>query len=405
MPTYPSSSKPWTLFHVYRYINNNVFTREIILLVFVLYLLLEKNVRFYQRSLLTIQGDITDTTIPDSSSSSSNSGRNNNHLRLSNVPESKNNNDITIMERLKRPQWITNLITIPGKTITFRKFTLKNNLNFYFPEESVMHSAEHIIKNEVDIINYFFETVRAVSKPKPCYIVDVGTNGGFYTLLGRTLGCYVFGIDAQPHCIDRLYSAIHVNGYSNDLGVMIKLGVISDHDGDQIDVGNSACSGLWSIRDASWINKESTGVNFVPTYTLGTLLQQWLEALSFSVSFPIVSSLPSSSFSHPLKRKIQIMKMDIEGNEIIGLSTILPYIQYSIVQTFILELIPDRLDIFNTFNQTKSVFVTMYENGYICTTGGKIDMTIENVLHFFNPKYKFEREEGISPTWICTLGI
>jgi hypothetical protein len=147
-----------------------------------------------------------------------------------------------------------------------------------------------------------------------CLMLDIGSNGGYYSLLGLSAGCRVVGIDAQPRCLDRLASAAVLSGFetrfasqqqitaadddANDENVALTLlhTALGDDEQRSIRVGATRCSGLWS----------------------GTIESRWIDAESaFDVDVPMLT------LEHALRRvavgvdrSIDVMKIDIEGGEV-----------------------------------------------------------------------------------------
>ena len=149
----------------------------------------------------------------------------------------------------------------------------------------------------------------------------VGSNGGFFSLLSRKLGCKTVAVDAQPWCLKRLSSSVVMNGFQDN--IFIKWGVVSEDPKVVLEVGATKCSGLWSAnaKESDYINKESTlQVN--------------------------VSSLPMKSIIEPLENSdvMSIMKIDAEGSEFNIIRSALPLFTTKRLKYIVVEIAPGRVD-------------------------------------------------------------
>jgi FkbM family methyltransferase len=91
----------------------------------------------------------------------------------------------------------------------------------WFAREDTLHSAEYILAQEAPNVQWWTQrAARAAASPGGCRAADVGSNGGFFALTARALGCAVLAVDAQPRCLQRLASSAAVNGFASGVATM-----------------------------------------------------------------------------------------------------------------------------------------------------------------------------------------
>ena len=241
-----------------------------------------------------------------------------------------------------------------------------------------MHSARYIAKNELNTLRVWAKALLggrhridnhrwepyAPGAQKNC--LDVGSNGGFFSMLSLALGCNTMAVDAQPWCLARLSSGAAVNGFGDDLA--ITWAAVSDDPALEIAVGTDKCSGLWSVdeKETDHINKESSGQATVKSKRIDAILSAWLPD-------------PTS--------KVHLFKIDVEGSEIAVLLSCLPYFEAQRIENVLVEITPALSTKTSSMEGCDKVINTLYDSGYTIDEIGKNSMQRLNraqALSFFH---------------------
>jgi cell division protein FtsL len=109
--------------------------------------------------------------------------------------------------------WLLNVFEAAGKipteamqVVSFRMFDLRRRMGnvegpppFFYPVEETLHSATYIVANEIPVlISWMKDLHRAQKEKTTANCLDVGSNGGFFSLMSRSAGCRTLAVDAQP---------------------------------------------------------------------------------------------------------------------------------------------------------------------------------------------------------------
>jgi FkbM family methyltransferase len=229
---------------------------------------------------------------------------------------------------------------------------------FFYPIEQSLHSAEYILKFEVRTLRTWGSVLlgskglrsKVLEEPKSRrqkVCLDVGSNGGFFTLYSRSLGCKTMAVDAQPWCLARLSSAVAINNFHD--GVNIEWGAVSDDPSLEINVGINQCSGLWSVHEEenSAVNKESDAVTVVKSRTCKDLLEGWLgDGDDWNVD---------------------LFKIDTEGSEFSILKSCLPYLEAKRIGHVLVEIAPARSVEITSIADIEKVVKSLYGSNYVFT--------------------------------------
>jgi hypothetical protein len=124
--------------------------------------------------------------------------------------------------------WLLNVFHAAGRlptadqqVVSFRMFDLRQSLGkvagpppFFYPVEDTLHSAMYIVANEIPVLMSWMKDLhRAQAQKKTANCLDVGSNGGFFSLMSRSAGCRTLAVDAQPwyvfHIISERLVEIH----------------------------------------------------------------------------------------------------------------------------------------------------------------------------------------------------
>jgi FkbM family methyltransferase len=214
-----------------------------------------------------------------------------------------------------------------------------------------------------------------------CNTLDVGSNGGFFSLLSRSLDCNVLAVDAQPWCLTRLSSGASINGFYDKIAT--RWTAVSDIPNMTITVGASKCSGLWAVKNSEWINEESSESIEVQSTTCTDIVNDWL---------------PDSS------EIINLMKIDAEGSEVGILRSALPLLKSHRIKHIIAEFVPGRTKEITPFRIVQDTFTEMYSAGYQCfrTVQGTVPVDLPAVLLFFDPMNP-AKGRSAPQMWRCSL--
>lgn len=209
-----------------------------------------------------------------------------------------------------------------------------------------------------------------------CYVADVGSNGGFFTLLSRAIGCRVLAVDAQPRCLERLASAAAVNGFAS--GVTTVWSAVGPNASAHISVGATRCSGLWGVVGADWIDAESSRI--------------------VSVGMRSFTEILMSSGVLPDGAALTLLKIDTEGSEIAVLKSALPVLRARRVAGILVEVVPARVAAISPAADVIGTFTAMYETGYACSTDATTWMALGDLLAVFR-----EGATVVGEQWVCAL--
>ena len=248
------------------------------------------------------------------------------------------------------PGWEKEIKT-NGDTISFKRLSPGMDVSFWYSVEDTLHSAEYIQQFESNVVSDMITIMKSSSEK--CNFIDIGSNGGFFSLLARTLGCRTIAVDAQPFCLVRLSSSASINGYLTDFGV--KWGAVSDQSSLSFNVGATKCSGLWSASNESdWINKESNRVVKVTSISMERILNDYFQANSI----------------------ITIMKIDAEGSEMNIIKSALPFLKDRRILNLIVEIVPNRVkSMMTSLNDVDYILRQLDEYNYEITSYGSTSAT------------------------------
>jgi FkbM family methyltransferase len=299
----------------------------------------------------------------------------------------------------ERAEWAEALLGADGDTSSFRRMRVAGAPAFWFPVEETLHSAQYILDHEQGNVAFWIDAVRRAQQQQQqqqqhaptrrCRVIDVGSNGGFYSLLSRALGCEVLAVDAQPRCLQRLASAAAVNGWAD--GWSTQWTAVSDVRGLTIEVGATKCSGLWAVRDAGWINDESASKTTVAAQPLTDLVADWAPAL--------LRDRPEDAREDD-DVGVAVLKVDAEGSEVAVLASALPLLQKRRIHAILGEFVPARTRAISPWPTIEHTLTTMHTAGYRCGPVGGDLVSLEALLAFFRDTTAVG---GGSMDWRCVL--
>ena len=230
-------------------------------------------------------------------------------------------------------------------------------------------------------------------------MADVGSNGGFFTLLSRSLGCTAVAVDAQPRCLQRLASAAALNGFAGD-GVRTVWTAVGALGSAPITVGATRCSGLWAVSDDSaWINLESSHNASVPMTPLDTLLTAGAgEGGGVGGVGATGAGGGGGGPWLPDGAALTLLKIDAEGSEVAVLRTALPLLEARRIEGVLAEVVPRRVQGITPLADVSDTFTRMYAAGYVCATDSSRDpLPLDELLGFFAPDTELQTGEH----WMC----
>lgn len=185
------------------------------------------------------------------------------------------------------------------------------------------------------------------SEKSPSFIVDIGANIGYYSLLCASLGHEVVAFEPMPYNYDLLTSSIHFN--KNFKIHAINEAVTDVNDSLQLKY-NLSNKGGCSLRH----NFEETTTN--PDDALEVVKD--VSCRTFD-SYEIIKTLCEKY------RQILFMKIDVEGHETKVVSTILDLFEKKLIKHCLIEISPDFTSIYDYAILINSILNLKY-NAYDC---------------------------------------
>lgn len=283
-----------------------------------------------------------------------------------------------------------------SERISFKKFTVNyaGNSNsqwdpghvasFWFAVEETLHSADYIQSQESNVVA-FWATVanERVNRHQHCNVLDIGSNGGYFSLLSRSIGCNVLAVDAQPWCLTRLSSAAAVNGFTT--GISTRWAAVSDDPNLTIEVGATKCSGLWAVKESEWINKESTSSVTVKSATSHDIVSSWIGDTDV----------------------ITLLKIDAEGSELSIIKSALPLFEAHRILHLVGEFVPGRVKAISSYSDICETFEKLYSFGYKCSTTFDDNhesraVSLSHLRDMFNPSVR-KVGSHLPEMWRCSL--
>ena len=262
-----------------------------------------------------------------------------------------------------RPDWATALLAAEPSSASFTRVDFPGTGGFWVAVEDAGHASDAVLKEEMSVAAFFAGALAAARARDggACRALDVGSNGGFFSLLARAAGCEVIAIDAQPRCLDRLQSAAALNGFSG-AGLAAVWAAVGEGGGG-VRVGATRCSGLWGVEGAGWIDAESARNATARVLPLAEAAAPFFEGA----------------------RRVAALKVDAEGSEVAVLRGALPLLEARRVDAFVAEFAPRRTAEITPFAVVEDTLRRVYAAGYACrqAEGGPEDLPLERLLAHF----------------------
>lgn len=223
---------------------------------------------------------------------------------------------------------------------------------FWYSVEDTIGAADFIMREERKTLrNWYYAAKNELEITGKCSVLDIGSNGGFFSLFSRQLGCKVVAVDAQPWCLKRLSSAAAVNGITDNF--YVKWGVVSDIK-TTMDVGANKCSGLWSAYQG---NSETHSINLESSFQVPVESITFSDLVRESKILPL-PLLPTTTDT------ITIMKIDAEGSEMLILKAALPFLREHRILNVMVEIAPARIARLSSVEDVQFVFSELKQAGY-----------------------------------------
>ena len=162
-------------------------------------------------------------------------------------------------------------------------------------------------------------------------VLDIGSNTGFYGLLALEKGCAVVFVEPQPECNALISWSIRESGLDERKVKRVQQPVGRKEDGAKSLAvrADNHCSGRFPIENAERGHKDAYGSD-AGSADSQTALQ--IPFLPVSDMLTLVGLSDSS--------KIQLIKLDTEGNELQILEAMLPILQHWQVSNMVVEVTP-----------------------------------------------------------------
>ena len=169
-------------------------------------------------------------------------------------------------------------------------------------------------------------------------MLDIGANAGYFGLMSIALGAQAVFFDPQPACWACIRSAIEVNGFG-DRGWLVPRPLASSAQPRLLDVSGSWCSGQFPLVLGKVGANSPLGYG-VPAKQAreGPRDRMYVETTTLEAA---AGDLPVSIAAAVRAGPIQLVKVDVEGNEI-GLirHNLLPLFRARRVRHAIVEVTP-----------------------------------------------------------------
>jgi len=216
---------------------------------------------------------------------------------------------------------------------------------FWYAVEDTLQSDIYILEHEQRALKFWIKALVKYKKQSiQPYCLDIGANGGFYSLASRSLGCSVLTIDARPRCLARLHSSAAVNNYKSKFS--LRLTAVSAETNElTVDVASNNCSGLWAIKNSGAVNNESKSSIKVNSKTLLEIVNDWIDSNDV----------------------IALLKIDAEGSEFSILKSALPLFKSKRILNTIVNIAPGRADKLTSWEDIQFVIKSVYSSGYYFT--------------------------------------
>ena len=108
---------------------------------------------------------------------------------------------------------VSNAVSTPTVEASFNisQVTLNSNVSFYVG--SIHRDWCFLV--EVEQVKVIENALLKFQHSKPCLVVDVGMNDGFYSNMGAAFGCQVYAFELQRKCIDFSRQVVMRNGFES----------------------------------------------------------------------------------------------------------------------------------------------------------------------------------------------
>ena len=185
---------------------------------------------------------------------------------------------------------------------------------------------------EINTINVMHLLYKRMAKP--CVVLDMGANDGYYALLAAAYGCRVVSIEPQTLCYDRLSFAVGFNGL-DDL-VDLRHGAVGTSPGSLSIPVAETCNGRFQTAGGN-INGETVQVPFYAADSLAA------------------------------GREVYIWHVDVEGAEVDVLLSGSRILESGMVENLIIELAPQRWGKFGvSITDGAASLASVISDNYLC---------------------------------------
>jgi FkbM family methyltransferase len=145
-------------------------------------------------------------------------------------------------------------------------------------------------------------------------VIDAGANLGYFASYAAALGCNVIAIEPQPRLLPIIRTSVRINGFDGRFQLLNN--IISDDASQKllIQYDESMCWGCSMVRPANPGDKDGNGRFVIPAIRLESVL----------------------------KRNLRLLKVDVEGFEVVAIESAFPALRLYRVHNMLVEWTPRR---------------------------------------------------------------
>jgi len=175
------------------------------------------------------------------------------------------------------------------------------------------------------------------------YVIDVGANLGFYTLMAAAFGHKVIAFEPQPHCQMWIKAATYLNGFVDQITLIPSMVGMNTSFTAEFDP-RTGCWGTWPISAGGHLAGEKQPPVTITTQRLDDVVNDLI----------------------PKDAPIHLLKIDVEGVEALVLRSARKLIESGRVRNFIIEFNGYRYSFYKLRRSLVELEMNfLYDAGYV----------------------------------------